>query len=229
MRRSTAVLPVFVLAALLTALPAAAQPQSGTVFLSAGAVAVIDEAPDGGLTLGLTTEADGRTTMAGGALGLGVYLTPHVSVRAEVQVAGRSTTRRDLPGALAGTAPFTITQRYEVTRETTPVFALLAYHLPAGRLSVEVTGGLGLVRQSVTSRYEFSVSGPGLGTGLGGAFLPTPTVDVLTTSGTHAVAVVGADVAVAATGRLAVVPQVRAYVVGNALSVRPGIGLRWTF
>lgn len=229
MRRAAAVLPVFALAALLTALPAAAQPQSGAVFLSAGAVAVIDEAPGGGLSLGLTSEADGRTTTAGGALGLGVHLTPRVSVRAEVQVAGRSTTRQELPGALPSGTPFTISQRYEVTRETTPVFVLLAYHLPAGRMSVEVTGGLGMVRQSVTSRYEFSVSGPGLGAGLGGAFLPTPSVDVLETSGTNAVAVVGADVAVAATSRLAVVPQVRAYVVGNALSLRPGVGLRWTF
>ena len=121
----------------------------------------------------------------------------------------------------------TLTQQFKTTRESTPVFALLAYHLPAGRLTVEVVGGLGIVHQSVTSSYESTISGPGLGPG--GTFLPPPTRTEVKSSGYDAAAVVGADFAVAATNHLAVVPQVRAYVLNGGLSLRPGIGLRWTF
>lgn len=216
--------------AVLAVAPAAAQPRASTVFISAAALAVIDESSNaGGLPFG--DVPDGSSTVAGGAFGLGVHLTARVSVRAEVNIADRVKTETNLPGFLGGGfptgtgTPFTLVQKYKTSRQSTPVFALLAYHLPAGRLTVEVVGGLGIVHQSVTSSYESSISGPGLG----GIFLPPPTREDVRSSGYDAVAIAGADFAVAATNHLAVVPQVRAYVLNNALSLRPGLGLRWKF
>ncbi len=215
------------------AIPAAAQPSAGTVFVSAAALAVIDEAPDAAAA-GLLPANDTGGTVAGGALGLGVHLTPRLSVRAEMHLAGRVKKERQLPGILGGaTSPFgggssvfTVTQTVGTTREATPVFALLAYHLTAARVSVEFAGGLGLVRQSVTSTFDTVVSGAGLSVG---SFPPSLPRTQVSASGYHAVAVVGADAAVSATSHLAVVPQVRAYVLNGGLSLRPGLGLRWTF
>jgi hypothetical protein len=228
-----------VIGGLLAATPAAAQPSASTVFVSAAALAVIDESSN---TAGRAFDAppDGSSTVAGGAIGLGVHLTPRVSVRAEVNIADRAKTETNLPSILGGGSPagigtpFTVNQTYKTTRKSTPVFALLAYHLPAGRLTVEVVGGLGIVHQTVTSSFESSISGPGLGgpfggPGLGGTFLLPPTRNEFRSSGYDAVAVAGADFAVAATNHLAVVPQVRAYVLNGGLSLRPGLGLRWTF
>lgn len=234
MRRFVPIGLVVVVGSLLAVTPAAAQPRASTVFISAAVLAVVDESSNtGGLGLGLAATPDGSSTVAGGALGLGVHLTPRVSVRAEVNIAGRAKTETNLPGVLSSGFPsgigtsITLTQQFKTTRESTPVFALLAYHLPAGRLTVEVVGGLGIVHQSVTSSYESTISGPGLGPG--GTFLPPPTRTEVKSSGYDAAAVVGADFAVAATNHLAVVPQVRAYVLNGGLSLRPGIGLRWTF
>ncbi len=224
---------------LLAVTPAAAQPPASTVFVSAAALAVIDDTSHtGGFAFDAPT--NGRSTVAGGAIALGVHLTPRVSARVEVNIADRAKTETFLPGILGGGfptglgTPFTLNQKYVTTRKSTPIFALLAYHLPAGRLTVEIVGGLGIVHQKVTSSFESSITVPGSGgpfggPGLGGSFLPTPIREEFRASGYDAVAVAGADFAVAATNRLAVVPQVRAYVLNGGLSLRPGLGLRWTF
>ena len=63
-----------------------------------------------------------------------------------------------------------------------------------------------------------------------GFFAPIdPYVSKFASTSYHAVAVVGADAALALTSRLALVPQVRTYALNGGLSLRVGTGLRWTF
>ena len=99
-------------------------------------------------------------------------------------------------------------------------FALLGYHLGAGRAQIELLGRPRPGERTGDDDHRDSVAG------LSG--VPSYRGEY-TTSAHHAVAVVGADAAVSLTTRAALVPQVRVYALNGALQVRPGLGLRWTF
>lgn len=214
---------------------ATAQPQRGKVFVGIGALAAMEKV--GGAEASIfPAQEDASGTAPGGTLGLGVHLTEHVTARVEASLTDRLTTESDYLGLLAGSAlgEFTgfvptlpgariIDQRFNTTRETAAVFTLLGYHLRAKRASIELLGGLGLLRQTVTSSYEVRYSAPP------SVFLPPSSRSESTNRWHHAVAVVGADVAVSMTTHASLVPHVRAYVVNNTLNVRPGLSLRWTF
>ena len=221
---------LFTTAVVICASSAAAQPEAGTVFVTGTALAAIERYPT---TEGTgTTDTDAGGTVAGGALGLGVFLTPRVSARAEWTLTDTHTTTLEFDigslaasssGGFLGTpAPgFVVLERTATQRRRSSAgFALLGYHLPAGRASIEVLGGLGIVHRRITVVYDLRIP-----SGIGLTVPPTE----FTTAGYDAVAVVGADVAVSIINHVALVPQVRAYAVGGALSVRPGLGLRWTF
>lgn len=63
-----------------------------------------------------------------------------------------------------------------------------------------------------------------------GFFVPVgPYTSELASTSYHAVAVVGADAALAVTSHLALVPHVRAYALNGGLNLRLGAGLRWRF
>ena len=218
--------------------PALAQPEAGTVFVNIAGLAVINDGPTlTGLGGRAGADDDGRT-VAGGTIGVGVHLTPRVSFRTEWSTTAELRTETSSRSGVPLTSslsfgpslpPFPTTTVVD-TRSTsrsraTAVFSLLGYHFTGRRVSLDLTGGLGLVRRSLRSSYETRFTAPTLGAG----FLPVPSTTEIKSASYHAVAVVGADAAVAVTGRLAVVPQVRAYVLGGALSLRPGVGLRWTF
>ena len=218
--------------------PALAQPEAGTVFVNIAGLAVINDGPTLTGLGGRAVAVDDARTVAGGTVGAGVHLTPRVSFRTEWSTTAehrRETTVTDtLPQTTSftfGSAPTSfpptlIVEARTTTRSrATAVFSLLGYHFTGRRVSLDLTGGLGLVRRSLRSSYETRFTAPTLGAG----FLPVPSTTEIKSASYHAVAVVGADAAVAVTGRLAVVPQVRAYVLGGALSLRPGVGLRWTF
>jgi len=217
---------------------ALAQPASGTVFISGGAFAAIEQAPT---TSGFgVPESDASGTVAGGALGIGVHLTAKVSARFEWSLTDTLRRRQDgyaspflnpellaaisrpgpaigrLDGAGLSLVPFTP----ETRRSTQAGFALLGYHVGAGRASIELLGGLGLLNTDVETSYDVRIA-------RGGSF--PARASGYKTSNYHAVAVVGADVAVKLTEHAAVVPQVRAYALNGALSLRPGLSLRWTF
>ena len=217
---------------------ALAQPSSGTVFISGGAFAAIEQAPT---TSGFgVPDADASGTVAGGALGIGVHLTEKVSARFEWSLTDTLTRRQDgyaypyvnpellaafsvpsltigrLDDAGLSLVPFTP----ETKRSTQAGFALLGYHVAAGRASIELLGGLGLLNTDVETSYDVRIAR--------GSTFPAP-ASGYKTSNYHAVAVVGADVAVTLTEHAAVVPQVRAYALNGALSLRPGLSLRWTF
>ncbi len=222
---------------------ATAQPARGTVFVSASGFAAIETAPTFG-GLGVASDGD-SSTVAGGALGLGVHLTERLSARLEWSLTGALKQSQGMggyplflgggltdvfafgPGTNVPTTPGLTSLSFapesiESKRSTSAAFALLGYHLGGGRTSLELLGGLGLLNQDVTTRYVYDRRR------FGGLGLPFPIADDKTSS-YHAVAVVGADLAVTLTGHAAIVPQVRVYALNGGLSVRPGVGLRWTF
>jgi hypothetical protein len=222
--------------ALLVSAPglALAQPATGTVFISGGAFAAIEQSPT---SSGFgTPESDSSGTVAGGMLGVGIHLTEKISARVEWSLTDTLRQRQEgyaypyLASDITSWVPTTSIGRLgepslnivpitpETKRTTAAAFAMLGYHVPAGRASVELVGGLGLLNTDVETSYDVRIAAERL-------TVPA----AYTTSTYHAVAVVGADVAVRLTDHAAVVPQVRAYALGGGLSVRPGLSLRWTF
>jgi hypothetical protein len=222
--------------ALLVSAPAIAlaQPSTGTVFISGGAFAAIEQSPT---SSGFgTPDNDSSGTVAGGMLGVGIHLTERISARLEWSLTDTLRQRQEgfaypyLASDITSWLPMTSIGRPgdpalsivpitpETKRTTAAAFAMLGYHVPAGRASIELVGGLGLLNNDVETSYDVRIAAERL------------TVPAAYTSSTyHAVAVVGADVAVRLTDHAAVVPQVRAYALGGGLSVRPGLSLRWTF
>lgn len=210
---------------------AAAQARTGTVFLTAAGIAAIDQAPDGGSSALFAAPDRGGTT-AGGALALGIHLTPRFSARLETQVSGAVKNSQVLAGGadtslfpIPGVQVLRLEQTIATSREATPVFALLAFHLDGARLSLQLAGGLGMVHQTERTSLRTRLVG---GTLPAGVNLDTLGSEARV-SDYHAVAVVGADAALAFGSHAALVPQVRAYVLAGGLSLRPGLGLRWTF
>jgi hypothetical protein len=213
---------------------ARAQPSTGTVFISGSAFAAIERSPT---SSGFgARESDGNGTVAGGMLGVGIHLTEKISARFEwsltdalrdreegVASSSFSPRMRSWPptapiGRLGGPSLGIVPIVPETKRTTSAAFAMLGYHVPAGRASIELLGGLGLLNSDLETSYDVRITAERLA-------VPA----AYTSSTYHAVAVVGADVAVRLTEHAAVVPQVRAYALGGGLSVRPGLSLRWTF
>lgn len=207
---------------------AAAQQDRGTVFISAGAFAAIEQAPSSTGYPGLDTDASG--TVPGGMLGIGVHLTPRVSARLEWSMTGELDVQQAYAyPALLQTPEFVglpisdlsiYAPGIESRRRTTSTYALLSYHVTGRRLGLELLGGVGLVNDDTTSEYDVRI--------LARAIFPSPMPEFKTSS-YASVAVVGADLAVSLTRRASVVPSVRAYALNGGLSVRPGVALRWTF
>ena len=239
MIRRVVVVAVVAFSLLARVTPAVAQPEAGTIFVTGAALAAIEDGPtyDTAAIFDSALAGNDGGTVAGGTVGVGVHLSPRVSVRAEwsttAELRDETTGSEILPQA----TPFTfgsaltvfpahaiIESRTTTRRRSTAVFSLLGYHFAGRRVSLDVMGGLGLVRRSQRWSYETRFTAPTLGT-----FVPQPGTSESKSAAYHAVAVVGADAAVSVASRLAVVPQVRAYVLGGALSLRPGLGLRWTF
>jgi len=215
---------------------AAAQPSSGSVFISAAAFAAVEKAPT---SAGFgVPESDSGGTVAGGGLGIGLHLTDRVTARFEWSMTDTLTQRSEAiiypyvssydlgaftSGGLQGIDQLSLVPYTpEMRRDTAAGFALLGYHLPAGRASIEVMGGLGLLSERVQQRYDVRIANRPAG-------LSLPAAPAYESSSYHAVAVVGADVAVSLTTHAAVVPHVRAYARQGGLSLRPGLALRWTF
>jgi hypothetical protein len=227
---------VFVVLIAGSALPPAAlaqtAPSTGTVFVGLSGFADIRRAPTSEVQNGPDDDASG--TAPGGALTLGVHLTPRLSVRAEWSLSDTLSLDRNspiypyavedlvtrvLPPGLSSTS-LLVPQQTTEQRDVKAGFALLGYHLGAGRAQIELLAGLGLVNERVTTITEIQL--PGI------PRVPNYRSEY-STSAHHAVAVVGADASVSLTTHAALVPQVRVYALNGALQVRPGLGLRWTF
>lgn len=204
-------------------------PDTGTVFIGASAFAAIEKLPTSN---GLGLEDDGSGTVAGGSLHLGLHLTPRVSARVEwgltdtlrsTQILGvnpLAVSEFPFLGASIGPERPIVRGGLERKRQTAVGTLLLGYHVPAGRASIEVLGGLGIVNQDLQEGYDVRI--------LQSTLLPFPQPQYRTST-YHAVAVAGADVAVSLTEHAALVPTFRAFALSGGLSLRPGLGLRWTF
>lgn len=235
-------LPLVLLSLTAFVTPALAQPspERGTVFIGATGFAAVEKTPS---SSGLADSDDGGGTVAGGMLSVGVHLTPRVSARVDWGLTDRLETNqgmalpfaseREFPGLggllggveggfTFGTSDPTsiFPSNYRQERQTMTGLALLGYHLGEGRVSLEVLGGLGFVNEEVETKYDVRIL-------LGGRL--NTSEQSFRTSTYHAVGVVGADVTVALTDHAAVVPSVRIFSLNNGLSLRPGVGLRWTF
>ncbi|MEZ5292270.1 MAG: hypothetical protein R2745_14415 [Vicinamibacterales bacterium] len=224
----------FAFAALLSAVasPLFGQtPSTGTVFAGAQAFASIEKV---GATAGFGVPwPDQGGTVAGGGLGLGIQLTPSISARLEwsaTDTLKSSSTVGPLPLVTSplvampngfphsGTLPFVVDQQYERRRTSTTALALLGYRLGGERLGLELLGGLGVVYLDQRESYDVRILGASL----------VPSTDYRTAA-YRAVAAVGADVPVALTRHASLVPSVRAWAVDGGLTLRPGVGVRWTF
>jgi hypothetical protein len=226
------VFPVLALLVAACAAPPAAVAQvaadTGTIFVAASGFADLRRAPTSEVQNGPDDDASG--TAPGGALAVGVHLTPRLSVRAEWALSDTLSLERNSPiypyavedlafRALPPTS-LLVPQTTTEERDVKTGFALLGYHLRAGRAQIELLAGLGLVNERVTTITQIQLP----------VFPGVPNYrSEYTTSAHHAVAVVGVDAAVSLTTRAALVPQVRVYALNGALQVRPGLGLRWTF
>lgn len=214
---------------------ALAQPTSGTIFLSGGGLAAIEKSST---TSGFgLRNPDGTDAVAGGTLGVGVYLTPRVSARVEWSMTGTIRQTGDViqypyypPEVLARMSGgiFALPEPQslipyvpESRRSTAAGFALLGYHLAAGRASIELLAGVGVLSEHLESRFDVRVANPPTNTLLSRNDYESTTYNT--------VPVVGADVAIALFSRAALVPQVRVYAYPNRVSIRPGLGVRWTF
>lgn len=224
--------PVFVLVVAACVAPPAATAQpstgAGTIFAGVSGFADMRRAPTAEIQNGPDDDASG--TAPGGALALGVYLTPRISVRAEWSLSDTLSLDRSSPiypylteDLVFRSLPPTgllVPQQTTEERDVKAGFALLGYHLGSGRAQIELLGGIGLVNEHVTTVTAIQLP----------VFPGVPNYrSEYSTSAHHAVAVVGADGAVSLTTRAALVPQVRVYALNGALQVRPGLGLRWTF
>lgn len=209
-----------------TSTSASAQPDSGTIFFTVGALANIERISHSSGFGNDPSELNG--SVPGGVLGLGVYLTPALSARLEWSMTGwleYDTEPYFYPLATAPTPNSRIIgPRFEGRRMTKTGFALLGYRVGPRRAAVELLGGMGWVAQSTRSEYDFRIALPA-STMIG---LPYPYGESRTIS-YDAVGVVGADATVALTDHAAIVPQFRTYVSNGILSMRPGLSFRWTF
>lgn len=219
--------------------PAAAQPDSGTVFFGAGALASIERsarASDYGL------DSDRNGTAAGGSLNLGVYLTPRVSARFEWsmtdwleyrdQIIYPLYARQGLAVGMGPAVDLALAERLiapvgvENRSRSKAGFALIGYHLGSRRASVEVMGGMGWLARTTRASYGYRGAQP-LMEALPNALLLPRGESKSTQFQTTGVA--GLDALVGLTDHAAIVPQLRVFASGGDLSLRPGVGIRWTF
>lgn len=212
---------------------AVAQPSTGTVFIGAGGFANIERFPRSTGSGLFEASADGSAS--GGALSMGVFLTPRVSARVEwamtdwLEYDGDASIVYPLyleRGLVLDRPASSIVGGLNADRRRTKAgFALLGYHLGTGRASVELLGGLGWIAQTTRTTYDFRILMPALSMP---SLIPLPYSETQT-SMYQTVGVAGMDVAVSLTHHAAVVPSVRVFGTGGGLSVRPGVGIRWTF
>lgn len=207
-------------------------PETGTVFVGATGFAAVEKLPT---SSGFGLDDDASGTVAGGALHLGLHLTPRISARLEWGLTDTLRSSQTLgvnPLAASfefgfvgsvvsgGTELSIVSSSVERKRQTAVGSLLVGYHVAAGRASIEVLGGIGFVNQDLQEGYDVRI--------LRSQSLPFPQPQYRTST-YHAVAVAGADVSISLTDHAALVPSVRAFALNGGLSLRPGIGLRWTF
>jgi hypothetical protein len=223
-----------VLCLAVSAANAAAQThQEEGVFVHGGAFATYQvhshEDADSSIAL-ISIGTSGSSTVPGGIAGVGIFLRPFLSVRADALFEGET----DEPYPLAYIAGGGLTDLPAVTRlatqtsraRTFAVQTLLAYHLAsANRFRLAVLGGVSFNR--LRTRFSTEVFIPALPVlpGVTPA-RPTQRIDYSFVSYNSDV-VVGLDGELAIGEHLALVPQFRVVGGSGMIRLQPGVSLRW--
>ena len=217
----------------VAAAPAAAQTDAavfvtGSVFAGIERVphAEIDDPSFGGIDF---SDADLSDTVFGWSVGIGTFVHPAWSVRFELAVPGKleeEVNAFDLGGGIS------IGPRSVRSVRTYSGSALIGHHVAlSSRLSLGLLGGVVFGRLETQSLTEFSFILLPPVPQIPGLPLPDrPSIrSESTTTSYDAGAGLGLDVDWALANRIVVSPQLRAHVLGGALSLRPGVGLRFNF
>ena len=205
---------------LLTVSTVGAQPHSTTgVFVQGGLFASIELLPHGEVSLPVTplVVRDTSGTVAGGTVGVGAFLRPFLTLRAELAIP--ATLDQEEDNSASG---LTVSQRTRVNYRD--AYVLLGFETHADR-RVRLSYLAGAVIRQQRFRRRLGILNPGLP-----PFLP-PRVEVLEEESVAygpSVAL-GLDASAALSPRLTLVPQVRVAVASGGLSVRPGLTVRWSF
>jgi len=173
---------------------------------------------------------DNNTTVPGGTVGVGVFLRPFLSVRADALFEGESETSlypTYLADLLAGDVPSsTLLASQDARTRTISVQALLAYHLAsARRMRLAVLGGVSFDRHR--THLSSDVFLPAIPTLPGvGRTIPAQRFDYSVVAYNREL-VVGVDGELAMGEHLALVPQFRVIGGNGSIRLQPGVNLRW--
>ena len=180
--------------------------------------------------IGIVAPSDQNTTVPGGAVGVGVFLRPFLSVRADALFEGESETAL-YPSILGGLQladrlPSTFLAQQEARTRTISVQTLLAYHLASTkRMRLAVLGGVSFDRHRThLSSDVFLPAVPAL-PGVGRT-IPSQRFDYAVVVYNREL-VVGADAELAMGEHLALVPQFRVVGGNGSNRLQPGVNLRW--
>jgi len=209
--------------------------QEAGMFLEGGAFATYQARSheDIDTNIALTSIAtSGSSTVPGGTVGVGVFLRPFLSVRADALFEGEtdeSFPPAYLAGLLADLPSITRLATQTSHTRTFGVQTLLAYHLASSnRFRLALLGGVSFNRLRTRFSSEFFIPAipaipvlPGVTPGR-----PTQRIDYAFVTYNRDV-VVGLDGELAMGEHFALVPQFR--VVGGSGNIRlqPGVSLRW--
>jgi opacity protein-like surface antigen len=223
-------LAALVLAA--AAAPAAAQVDPG-VFVTGSVFAGVErvshaEIEDSSFESVGLSDTDLSDTVFGWSVGIGTFVHPAWSVRFELVVPGEL---EEEVNAFELGRGISVGPRSVHTLRTYSGSALVGHHVAlSSRLSLGLLGGVVFGRRERHTVTEFSFILP-----------PVPVIPSLPfpelfpirseskTTSYHAGAGLGLDVDWALAERMVVSPHVRAHVLSGALSLRPGVGLRFNF
>jgi hypothetical protein len=213
------------------------------VVASINALAAQDEAPrifvDGTGFIGferttrlsyetpLVSDRDASGTVGGGGFSVGTFLAPRVSLRLEAAFPGSLDSSYSVGSGFAvsplGEITEFVPQRVQEERRERSASVLLGYHTERRhRVRLGFLAGVAFLWQQQHSETEQTI--PGFP-----PFVPLriQRTDLTATTYRPATAVgVEADVAMAR--HVALIPQMRVHAVAGALSLRPGIAVRWT-
>jgi len=194
------------------------------------------------------TSLDG--TAAGGGLRVGTFLHPLWSLEIGVEAEARTTTAFPNPYAEILALYPTSLSIPELSGSTSflTVNTVIGFHpAKSGRVRLGYLGGFSFVRGTYQSTIpdfgiatgDFSFGPASMGasafTGMTSRTITLPNFEVTTLSRRDNAAggVLGFEAAVDITGRLAIVPGIRAIVFGNqgqsVFLIRPEVGMRWNF
>lgn len=168
----------------------------------------------------------------GGGFSIGTFLTPRVSVRAQVALSGHledaeesvTTLLDEVPPPRGAVVP-SIRQRFEVSEKTSTFSVLVGYHTDRRhKVQLAYLGGAAFLIGEQKARYTTSYELPP--EVLAFSLVPAETVTEFSSTGYTVTAEVGIDADIEMSTRWSLVPQARLVGYGGGMTLRPGIAFR---